>query len=66
MANKFEKAKSVQAVKEIARESNEKANLISIKYYKNEQLLDYPRNNEDITDTGDIEMSIRNRVLQIR
>lgn len=59
MANKFEKAKSVQVLQDVAKESNARANLITIRYFKNEQLLDYPRNNEDITDTGDIEMSIR-------
>ena len=55
---KFDKAKSVQAVKEVAKASNEKANLITIKYFKDEDLLDYPRNNEDIENTEDIEKSI--------
>lgn len=59
MASKFDKAKSVQGVKEVAKESNEKANLITIKYFKNDLLLDYPDNNEDIDDTEDIEISIK-------
>lgn len=58
MASKFDKAKSAQSVKEIAKKSNEKANLITIKYYKDEDLLDYPRNNEDVSNTEDIEKSI--------
>lgn len=58
MASKFDKAKSVQSIKEVAQASNEKANLITIKYYKDEDLKDYPRNNEDISYTEDIEKSI--------
>lgn len=58
MASKFDKAKAAQGIKEIAQVSNEQANLITIKYYKDEDLLDYPRNNEDISDTEDIEKSI--------
>lgn len=58
MASKFDKAKSAQGVREVAKASNEKANLITIKYFKDEDLLDYPRNNEDIEYTEDIESSI--------
>lgn len=56
--SKFDKAKSAQTIKDVAKKSNEKANLITIKYYKDETLLDYPRNNEDISNTEDIEKSI--------
>ena len=56
--SKFDKAKSAQSIKDVAKKSNEKANLITIKYYKDEILLDYPRNNEDISSTEDIEKSI--------
>ena len=55
---KFDKAKVAQGIKEVAQASNEQANLITIKYYKDEDLLDYPRNNEDISYTQDIEKSI--------
>lgn len=56
--SKFDKAKSAQTIKDVAKKSNEKANLITIKYYKDEILLDYPKNNEDISSTVDIEKSI--------
>lgn len=58
MANKFEKAKGVKGIKEVAQKSNEEANLITIKYYKDEDLIDYPRNNEDLDNTEDLEKSI--------
>jgi len=58
MASKFDKAKGAKDIKKVAQDSNAKANLIVIKYYKDEQLQDYPRNNEDITHTEDIEQSI--------
>lgn len=59
MASKFSKAtKAIEGIKEVAQTSNEQANLITIKYYKDEDLQDYPRNNEDISDTEDIEKSI--------
>lgn len=58
MGNKFDKSKAVQGIKEVAQASNEKANLITIKYYKDEDLIDYQRNNEDISTTEDIEKSI--------
>jgi len=56
--SKFDNSKVAQGIKEVAQVSNEQANLITIKYYKDEDLLDYPRNNEDISDTEDIEKSI--------
>lgn len=58
MASKFDKAKVTQGIKEVAQASNEQANLIMIKYYKDEDLVDYPKNNEDISNTEDIEKSI--------
>lgn len=53
---KFDSVK--KDIKNVANKSNEKANLITIKYYKDEDLLDYPNNNEDVSNTGDIEISI--------
>lgn len=53
---KFDSVK--KDIKNVANKSNEKANLITIKYYKDEDLLDYPNNNEDVSNTGDIETSI--------
>lgn len=53
---KFDSVK--KDIKNVANRSNEKANLITIKYYKDEDLLDYPQNNEDVSNTGDIETSI--------
>lgn len=58
MASKFDKSKAAQGIKQVAKESNEKANLISIKYYKDEDLIDYPQNNENVDYTEDIEKSI--------
>lgn len=58
MANKFDKARGAKDIKKVAQDSNAKANLIVIKYYKDEELHDYPNNNEDITHTEDIEQSI--------
>lgn len=58
MASKFDRAKGAQGIKDVAQASNEKANLITIKYYKDDDLLDYTRNNEDVSDTEDIEKSI--------
>lgn len=59
MASKFDKAKgTISNIQKIAQASQEKANLITIKYYNDENLLDYPKNNEDILNTEDIEKSI--------
>jgi|GEM_PF-1480005 len=58
MAKNFEKSKSAQTIKNVAQKSNEKANLIAIKYYKDEDLLDHPLNKEDTSQTADIEKSI--------
>lgn len=56
---KFDKSKAVNDIKKVAQVSNEQANLITIKYYNDSDLLDYPRNNEDIDNTEDIEVSIK-------
>lgn len=55
---KFDNIKVAKGIKEVAQASNEQATLITIKYYKDEDLIDYPRNNEDISYTEDIEKSI--------
>lgn len=58
MASKFDKAKGAKGIKDVAQTSNEQANLITIKYYDDENLMDYPRNNEDLENTEDLEKSI--------
>ena len=46
-------------IEAIAKKSNEQANLITIKYIEDENLVDYPQNNEDVEYTEDIELSIK-------
>lgn len=53
-----DKEEDVMNRKETSQDNIADANLIFIKYYKDEQLLDYPKNNENISDTEDIEKSI--------
>ncbi len=53
-----DKEEDVMNRKETSQDNIADANLIFIKYYKDEQLLDYPQNNENISDTEDIEKSI--------
>ncbi len=55
---KLDGAKGLKTFQNVAKISNEKANLITIIYYEDSVLLDYPKNNEDITMTEDIEKSI--------
>lgn len=59
MAKNFGNAGSVKKFKEVAKASNEKANVIQVKMISNENLKDYPRNNEDVTDTIDLENSMK-------
>lgn len=58
MAKNFGKANNSK-IEAIAKKSNEQANLISIKYIEDEKLVDYPLNNEDVSYTEDIELSIK-------
>lgn len=46
-------------VKNVAKESEEKANVITVKMINNDNLIDYPKNNEDVTNTIDLEKSIQ-------
>ena len=59
MAKNFGKAGSVKKFKEVAKASAEKAQVIVVKMIRNEYLVDYPKNFEDIQDTLDLENSIR-------
>ena len=56
--NKFDKIK-MDAFKEAAQKSNETAVVVMVKKIKNENLFDYKYNSEDITDTADLEESIK-------
>ena len=59
MADKFNKIKAIEGIKTVAKINNETANLITIRYYADDDLLDYPKNNEDIENTEDLEQSIK-------
>lgn len=59
MAKNFGNAGSARRIKEVAKASNEKANVIQVKMINNDNLVDYPKNNEDVTDTIDLENSMR-------
>lgn len=60
MAKNFGKANSAKAIAEVAKASNEKANVIQVKMIRDEKLFDYPQNEEDIIHTTDLEESIKN------
>lgn len=51
-------ARNMATIKSVAKKSDEKSQLLSFKIIKDEFLHDYPRNNEDVSYTEDIEMSI--------
>lgn len=51
-------AKNMATIKSVAKKSDEKSQLLSFKQIDDEMLHDYPRNNEDVSYTEDIEMSI--------
>lgn len=59
MAKKFETAGSAKKIKEVAKVSAEKAQVIVVKMINNSCLHDCPNNHEDITDTADLENSIK-------
>ena len=57
MAKNFAKA-NAKKFEEIAKISEEKANIINVKMIDNDNLNDYPKNDEDILYTADLENSI--------
>lgn len=59
MAKNFGNAGSAKTIKAVAQASNEKANVITVKMVSDENLIDYAKNNEDITDTTDLENSMK-------
>lgn len=59
MAKDFGKANSANKIKEVAKASKEQANVIQVKMISDENLVNHPRNNEDISDTEDLELSIK-------
>lgn len=58
MAKNFNNAGSSQIIKDVAKASALKANVINIKMISNENLIDYAKNNEDVENTEDLEKSI--------
>ena len=59
MAKNFASAGSANLIKDVAKASSEKANVIQVKMVSNENLLDYPKNHEDCNDVADLENSMR-------
>ena len=59
MAKDFGKAPISNKIKEVGRQSAEKANIIALKMLRNENIVDFPDNQEDIKETLDLENSIK-------
>lgn len=59
MAKNFGNAGSAKTIKEVAKASAEKAQVIVVKMINNNNLHDYPNNREDVDGTGDLENSIK-------
>ena len=59
MAKNFSQAGSIKTFKEVAKASSEKAQIVTVKMIKNENLHNYKKNNEDLTNTIDLENSIK-------
>ena len=59
MAKNFGSAGSARTIKDVAKASAEKAQVITVKMIKSECLVDYPKNYEDVQDTADLENSIK-------
>ena len=59
MAKNFGNAGSAKTIKEVAKASAEKAQVIVVKMINNNNLHDYPNNREDVDDTADLENSIK-------
>ena len=58
MAKNFGTSAMAKRIEQVKQTSAEKAQVIVIKMIKNDDLLDYPKNHEDITNTIDLEKSI--------
>lgn len=58
MAKNFDKMNKGK-IANIAKKSSEQANLITIKYYQNKDIIDCPDNNEDLSHTEDLETAIK-------
>lgn len=58
MAKNFGSAGSAQTIKDVAKVSAEKAQVIVLKMIPTECLVDYPKNNEDIEDISDLVFSM--------
>lgn len=58
MAKNFDKMNK-RKIANVAKKSNEQANLITIKYYQNEDIIDCPFNGEDLSHTADLETAIK-------
>lgn len=52
-------AKNIGAIKDVAKKSDDKSQILSLKIIDNANLVDYPRNNEDVSQTEDLELSIK-------
>lgn len=50
--------KNLATISEVAKKSDEKSQILSLKIINDEDLMDYPRNNEDISYTEDLETAI--------
>lgn len=59
MAKNFGKAGIAKKINEVQKLSAEKAQVITLQMIKTENLIDYPKNGEDIENTLDIENSIK-------
>lgn len=59
MAKNFATAGSAKIISEVAATSSLKATVVTVKNIENDNLLDYPKNNEEVQDTADLENSIK-------
>ena len=58
MASKFSKAGSASAFAQVSKVEQEKAQVVTLQNIRNENLIDNPKNGEDITMTSDLEESM--------
>jgi len=59
MGKNFANARGAKIIDEVAKMAEEKAQVITLKMIKSENLFDYPKNHEDVKDTADLENSIK-------
>lgn len=59
MASKFDGAKSVKAFENTKKIEQEKAQVVALKFVRSENLVDNPKNGEDISFTADLEESMK-------